>query len=350
MKPYHAIYPGQLWLDTEGKPIQVHGSSLYYENETFYWYGENKEKTIPGSGIWHWGVRCYASKDLYNWEDLGNIIEPRPEDPESTLHPSRHLDRPHILYNQRTGKYVCWVKIMGEGFFEQTITVLSADCFTGPYKVVQEYMRPCGMYCGDFDLVVEPSDGKGYVYFSRPHSEVICADLTEDYYATTGYYSTHNQEKWPPYAREAPAHFYRKGQHYLLTSGTTGYYPNPTITEMARSYHGPFTILGTSHVGDAECNSFNSQISSVFHHPGKQDLYIAIADRWITDPKQNLPYSQSAAAFESICNPDAPRVDLSCLTMDIDTSKAGHVWLPIIFEGEMPCIEWREEWRIEEFS
>ena len=51
-----AIRPGQVWNDTNGRRIQAHGGSMHYENGTFYWYGENKEKTTPGSGIWHWGV------------------------------------------------------------------------------------------------------------------------------------------------------------------------------------------------------------------------------------------------------------------------------------------------------
>lgn len=62
-----SIKPGQPWLDTNGNRIQAHGGSIIEVDGTFYWYGENKEKTIPGSGIWHWGVRCYASTDLYNW-------------------------------------------------------------------------------------------------------------------------------------------------------------------------------------------------------------------------------------------------------------------------------------------
>ena len=70
---YTSIRPGQLWLDTEGKRIQAHGGSLFFWEGVFYWYGENKEKTLPGSGIWHWGVRCYSSHDLYNWkaEEIG---------------------------------------------------------------------------------------------------------------------------------------------------------------------------------------------------------------------------------------------------------------------------------------
>lgn len=68
---YDAFHLGQVWLDTEGKRIQAHGGSVMYLNGTYYWYGENKEKTTGKDKIWHWGVRCYTSKDLYNWEDKG---------------------------------------------------------------------------------------------------------------------------------------------------------------------------------------------------------------------------------------------------------------------------------------
>ena len=43
---YQAFYPGQVWLDTNGNPIQAHGGSIFHENGTYYWYGENKEKTL----------------------------------------------------------------------------------------------------------------------------------------------------------------------------------------------------------------------------------------------------------------------------------------------------------------
>ena len=42
---YDRFYPGQVWLDTEGKRIQAHGGSIMYIDGTYYWYGENKEKT-----------------------------------------------------------------------------------------------------------------------------------------------------------------------------------------------------------------------------------------------------------------------------------------------------------------
>lgn len=43
---YDAFYPGQVWLDTEGKRIQAHGGSVIYIDDTYYWYGENKEKQM----------------------------------------------------------------------------------------------------------------------------------------------------------------------------------------------------------------------------------------------------------------------------------------------------------------
>jgi hypothetical protein len=39
------FYPGRVWLDTDGKPIQAHGGGVMYDHKTakFYWYGENKD-------------------------------------------------------------------------------------------------------------------------------------------------------------------------------------------------------------------------------------------------------------------------------------------------------------------
>ena len=61
---YHSIRPGEPLLDTNGKRVQAHGGSIFYENGTYYFYGENKEYTTYGSDIWTYGVRAYASRDL----------------------------------------------------------------------------------------------------------------------------------------------------------------------------------------------------------------------------------------------------------------------------------------------
>lgn len=345
---YDSFRPGQVWLDTEGKRIQAHGGSVMYIDGIYYWYGENKEKTDGENGIWHWGVRCYASRDLYNWEDKGIIIPPEPDNPESSLHPSACMDRPHIIYNKKTGKYVCWLKIMKKNQ-EQTETVLTADHILGPYTKVRENLHPLGMSAGDFDLAVA-DDGKGYYYFERVHSELICADLTDDYTDVTGYYSTHFPRIAPPYVREAPAHFIRNGKHYLLTSGTTGYLPNPSEAAVADTWHGPFIVLGNLHPSDTTNTSYHSQISSVFKVHGKEDLYIACADRWLPQA-MDKEYEVYKEMFESLFHDGGKSFEFSRMGEPVveNTSIADYVWLPLRFEDNRVVIEWKDEWRLEDY-
>lgn len=353
---YHSFHPGQTWLDTEGKPIHAHGGSVLYHEGIYYWYGENKEKTDGKNGIWHYGVRCYRSTDLYNWTDCGLIIPPNLADENSPLHPTSMMDRPHILFHQRTGKFVCWLKIM-ERNGEQTETVLTADRILGPYSIVKTGLRPLNMSAGDFDLAVAP-DGKAYYYFERVHSETICADLTGDYTDVTGYYSTHFPRRQPPFAREATSHFYRKGKHYLVTSGTTGYLPNPSELAVADSWHGPFTVLGNPHPWDESHTSYHSQISCVFKVEGKRDLYIAMADRWVPD-RMDLNYEDYAEWFRVRFSPDPAEEELheneeraKRLPLDgnINTSRSTYVWLPFRFEGDMGYLDWIDEWKLESFK
>lgn len=347
MKKYDAFHPGKVWLDTNGNRIQAHGGSVIFVDGTYYWYGENKEKTNGISDIWHWGVRCYSSKDLYNWNSEGIIIPPEPDNPNSSLNPASFMDRPHIIYNKKTQKYVCWLKIMHRNG-EQDETVLTADNILGPYTKVKEGLRPLNMSAGDFDLAVA-EDGKAYYYFERVHSETICADLNEDYTDVTGYYSTHFPHPYPPYVREATAHLMRNHKHYLITSGTTGYLPNPSEVAVADTWHGPFTVLGNPHPGDESNTSYHSQISSVFKVEGKKDLYIACADRWLPqamDKKYEVYSREYEAAFTG------KKVDESRMCQDVirNTSIADYVWLPLRFDGDMIYLDWHDEWRIEDYE
>lgn len=369
-----AFHPGQVWYDTKGERIHAHGGSVFYKDGVYYWYGENKEKTDGKNEIWHWGVRCYSSMDLYNWEDRGVIILPEPEDEDSSLHPSACMDRPHIIYNKGTKKYVCWLKIMNKDG-SQTETVLTSHCILGPYVKVCEGLRPLNMSAGDFDLAVA-DDGKAYYYFERVHSETICADLTADYTDVTGYYSTHFPHKCPPYVREATAHFIRKHKHYLVTSGTTGYFPNPSEVAVADTWHGPYTVLGNPHPEDESHTSYHSQISSVFKVQGKKELYIAVADRWLPE-QMFLNYEDYAdnfeAMFDSSCGKKVEweqakkkvteyekqtgkKVNFSPECRD-NTSISNYVWLPLRFAepdeehpNGMVYIDWRDEWSLDEFE
>lgn len=353
--------PGEVWLDTAGKPIQAHAGAIITVGKEFYWYGENKEFTDGKQGIESWGIRFYRSRDLYNWEDLGAVIPPDTTDARSPLSPKVFPERPHILYNPRTRKFVCWIKIRGDG--PQYRTVLTADTITGPYTIVHRQLRPAGMPAGDFDLVVDEGTGKAYMYFEHDHKEVVCIDLNDDWTDVAGHFTRHLRGGTPPEVPEGIACFQRGGKLYLTCSQMTGYFPNPSSYAQAEDFHGPFSELRDLHPSDRSRTSFGSQISSIFKHPGKRDLYIALADRWLPNfsgtpgfesgtmsglvrsgitkstarPRQTLTAEERAALGQAMA-----------LT-NVNTSISRYVWLPIHFRNGQPHIEWQAEWRVEDF-
>ena len=356
---YDAIRPGQLWLDTNGKPIQAHGFSVFYKDGIYYWYGENKEFTVKGSNIWTYGIRCYTSRDFYNWEDKGLIIPPDTLNVRSALHSSQLLDRPHIIYCKKTKKYVAWIKILGSD--RQLMTVLQADNFMGPYQVVQNAFRPKGYETGDFDLYVDEKTDKAYIWFERPHWEMICMELNDDYTGPGEKFSTHYTGMIPPDTREAPAHFVRNGKNYLYTSGTSGYSPNQSLVSVFKDFHGKYTDLGNPHPKDTSLTSYYSQITDVIKISGKNDLYIALADRWLPG---DVGTGRSKKEWENIRRQfkdhkpnelSSDKVTLHDMTgakrSDWDaTSNARYVWLPITWEKGVPNIYWKDEWRLEDYK
>lgn len=297
----------------------------------------------------------YESTDMYNWRDLGVIIPPDLHNTDSPLYPKSLMDSPCIIYNEKTSKWVCW-------FIKMNVCAyaLTSDFICGPYEFAGEGFKPCGFPAGDLELVTD-RDGKGYVYFNHPHTEIICAELTEDYIrAKDEYVSLFPHPESVPFNREAPTHFERKGKHYLFTSGTTTFYPNPTQTAVADEMFGPFETLGNPHVGDESMTSFHSQIRSVFKVPHKKDLYIALADRWLPD-FMDIPYekykqwhwikknSNDASKKERALREERELVGTNNFC-ELDISRAQCVFLPIVFHNDRPEIYWRSAWSLDEYE
>ena len=127
----------------------------------------------------------------------------------------------------------------------------------------------------------------------------------------------------------------RNGKHYILSSGMTGYVPNPSEVAVADDFLGPYTVQGDPHVDDESSASFNSQISGVFKIEGK-DQYIAIADRWV--PHFVMTKERYGSMFRAIAQNSDRSIKASfkdmwtMLTSPImgsaDTSVADYVWLP----------------------
>lgn len=348
---YHSIKPGQLWLDTQGKTIQAHGASIYKEDGVYYWIGENKEFTDgKNKKIWTWGIRMYASRDLYNWEDCGLIVEPDLKDKKSPLHPSRKMDRPHLLYNKKTKKYILWLK-----YFDKNChyTILSADNLKGPYTIVNACLRPFDRKAGDYDLAVDEVTGQGYLYCELDHTDVIAAKLNDSYTDVTGQPEVIYQGYKPPLSREAVTHTVKNGRHYIITSGMTGYIPNPSEVAVSNDWMTGYQIQGNPHVNDDSSASFNSQISNVFKIEGTEQ-YVAIADRWVPDfvvtkevydrlyriIRSNYDKTVKATLKEKMSLMKTPMIGTA------NTSIARYVWLPIRFDGDKLLIDWKDEWTV----
>ena len=341
------IYPGKVWLDTNGKRIEAHGGSIFYEEGFYYWYGEDKSHTHKKGKTWTWGVKCYRSADLVNWEDMGHIVKPMPDDKDSLFHPNRRLDRPHIIKNDKTGKYILWLKYCDKAHF----AILTADALLGPYTMANPFFQPYGRKAGDFDLAVDADTGEGYLYAELDHKEVVVCRLTENYMGVTAEQAVIYTGLNPPFSREGVTHFTHRGRHYLLTSGMTGYIPNPSEIAVADDFMGPFTVLGNPHMDDESSASFNSQASCAFRIAGTEKIII-MADRWVPE------YVMTKEKYETFVRAIYSRYDkkykaslrdmLTMLTSPMmggaDTSIANYVWLPVEWERDMPRIYWRRQW------
>ncbi len=351
------IKSGKFWYDNNKKRIHAHGGSIIYVDNKFYWYGENKEGVFGRAvddditpKVWHNGVRVYSSNNLYNWVDEGIAIIS--DDKSNPFYPRNIMDRPHILYNKNTKKYVMWAKCVtrcveiGADFGSARYYISLADKITGPYVLSH---RIDNITAGDFDLFIE--NDKGY-YIGTEGNIVHARELTSDFMYFTDVDSTHLEKTRPPFIREAPCYFKHNDKRFIITSGTSGYFPNPTITHEIIDLNGEYKEIGETCRGDYEKTSFRAQFSSVFKHPFKKDLYIALGDRWLND----LPYKMEVSGeemFDGYFRKEGPwfRDDLLNLYSDENTSEATYVWLPIRFdESGNPYIEWLDEWRIEDFK
>jgi hypothetical protein len=345
-------------MDVDGNRIQAHAGAFYYDEEQdiYYWYGENKAETDGKNKIWTSGIKYYSSKDFYNWKDEGFLIPPVTEDETSPLHPTQRLDRPHILYNDTTKKYVCWIKVSGE---KACFLILTANSFCGPYELIKDNYRPLNKKVGDFDLAKDDKTGKAYLYFDSNHTGIVSIELTDDYMDVKQDFTMSYEGLHPPFCREGITHFMRKGKHYLFTSGMTGYIPNPSDSAETDGWMTQFKSIGNPHVNDTSSASFNSQIAAVFKHPKKKDLYLVLADRWVPqyvvtkeiyDILKRAIGSRFAPEQFQVTADERSVLMSSPMLASANTSIADYVLLPITWDGDKPTICWFDEWRIEDYE
>jgi beta-xylosidase len=352
-----AFEPGQVWPDNKGTHLNAHGAGALYDKGRYYLFGEHKIAGPKGNSA-QVGVHCYSSTDLYNWKDEGIALTVAPAGSGSEIEQGCVLERPKVVFNKQTGKYVMWfhLELKGKGYAAARTAVAVSDKATGPYKYVRsfrpgagqwpqgfkdEWKQPVlneaslkwwtpewrtavaeglfvrrdfepGQMARDMTIFVD-DDGKAYnVHASEENLTLHLAELTPDYLNFTG--------KWrtiaPAGHNEAPALCKRNGKYYLITSGCTGWAPNAARSFVASSIWGPWQQLDNPATGADADSTYHSQSTYILPVAGRADAFIFMADRWT--PK----------------NPIDGR----------------YIWLPLTFDGDQPRLQWRNRWQLNVFD
>jgi hypothetical protein len=278
-----AFRPKEVWKDTEGNAINAHGGGIMYHKGTYYWYGEYKVgKTIlPSWATWECdrtdvtGVSCYSSKDLLNWKFEGLALKAVPDDPNHDLHPSKVCERPKVIYNKKTKKFVMWIHAESADYSMAAAGVAVSDRPEGPFEYIGSF-RPNETMSRDQTLFVD-DDGTAYQFSSSENNQTLHINrLTDDYLRPDGTYVRRFVDK----AREAPAVFKYDGKYYMLSSGSTGWDPNQAELAVADSIMGEWTVLGNPCTGIDADKTFYGQSTYVIPVNAKKGQFIACFDMW----------------------------------------------------------------------
>lgn len=311
------LRPGEIWKDTDGNPINAHGGGILYQNGRYFWFGEIKKgKTwlVPGLGwecyrVKAGGVSCYSSDNLCDWKYEGVALKPDTTDSSGDLHFSRVIERPKVVYNRVTKKYVMWLHIDSEDYSYARAGVATSDRPEGPYTYLGS-IRPNGQMSRDM-TIFQDDDDRAYLIFSSENNATmhICL-LTDDYLKPSGFEKRIFIDK----SREAPAMFRNNGKYYLITSACTGWSPNAAMLASADSVLGEWKELYNPCTGPDCDQTYGSQSTFVISVKNRPGHFVFMADRW---NKLNLEDSR-------------------------------YVWLPMVFRNDSAIISWKDSWKPED--
>ena len=281
---------GQL-LDQSGNFVNAHGAGIMQYQGTYYLFGEIKTgKTWLVAGQ-QWedyrvpagGVSCYSSKDLKHWKYEGVALKPSTGDTSKDLDTGRVIERPKVIYNQRTHKFVMWMHIDKKDYSYSQSGVAVSDRPQGPYRYLHS-LKPNGNMSRDMTLF-QDDDGRAYLIYSSEQNKTmqVCL-LSNDYISPTTLYRRILIGR----NREAPALFKSGQKYYLITSACTGWSANAAFYAVADRPLGPYKVIGNPCRGPGAGLTYNAQSTFVLPSPGKPGQFIFMADRW---NKLDLPKS-----------------------------------------------------------
>nr|XP_036584941.1 galactan 1,3-beta-galactosidase [Colletotrichum truncatum]KAF6794709.1 galactan 1,3-beta-galactosidase [Colletotrichum truncatum] len=218
------IISGGTWTATNtGRHIQAHGAGIIKVGSTYYMIGEDKTE---GSAFQN--INCYSSTNLVEWAYVGALLS---RTNSGDLGPSRVVERPKVIYNESTRKYVLYMHIDSSNYGEAEVGVATSDTVCGKYTYLASW-RPLGFQSRDIGLYKD-DDGSAYLLSEDRANGLRIDALTSDYLNVT-----HTVHLWPDRI-EAPAILKRNGYYFMFGSKLTGWDPNdnvcpsPTFTRLS---------------------------------------------------------------------------------------------------------------------
>ncbi|KAG8855017.1 hypothetical protein FRB96_007212 [Tulasnella sp. 330] len=256
------IVPGATWTaPNTGLHIQAHGGQITYSNGLYYWIGENHQ-----NGSAFQAIPCYSSSDLVQWTFVNNLLTVQGS---GDLGPNRVVERPKILYNAATSKWVMWMHIDNSSYGEAKVGVATSSSICGAYTYISSW-QPLGFQSRDMSLF-EDTNGIAYLLTEDRANGLRIDALSSDYLnATTATYL---------YAQdyEAPAMIKSNGVYFMFASHESGWASNDNIYCTATSLTGPWSAWQT--FAPAGTNTYNSQTAFVLQ-VGNNFMYMG--DRWVS--------------------------------------------------------------------
>lgn len=299
---------GVTWYDTDGNILHAHGGWMLKENDTFYWYGENR----TGNNY----VSVYSSKDLKNWTFKNNILTTESKTEATRVRADLKLvcengkkvniERPKVLYCEKTKKYVMWAHYEnGENYKCAAVAIASCDTPDGDF-VYHGSFNPYGNMSRDCTVFTDC----GKTYFAsaaRDNADMNVYLLQDDFL---------NVEKqvgafWSNEYREAPAFIRKDDKIYCFSSFCTGWAPNQGKYAFTDSMESGFGTL--SNFGDE--TTFHSQPAFILKISGtKKTSYIYVGDRWDAKDYHNSSYTWYPIEFKE----NGQAILVYCNELDID--------------------------------
>lgn len=254
------VLNGIPFKDTNGNVLHAHGGGMIKVGSYYYWLGENRD----GTNL----VSLYRSTDLNSWELRAHLLTKSMGGELATA----NIERPKILYNASTNKYVLWAhKENGVDYGEARVAVASSTNIEGPYTYHGSF-RPLGY--DSRDMTVYNDGGTAYlISATRVNADLNIYKLTSDFLGIDSLIQT----LWVGQYREAPAMFKRGSTYFLITSGATGWDPNQAKYATASSITGTWSAL--TNFGDS--TTYGSQSTYVIPVQGSSTTsYLYMGDRW----------------------------------------------------------------------